>query len=78
VWARTFNYAQCDATESARLFAAYREGTLRVLGLVDRARFDNHGVHAERGVETIHHLMRLYAGHDRNHLLQIEQLVMQG
>jgi hypothetical protein len=26
-------------------------------------------------VETIDHLMRLYAGHDLNHLAQIERLV---
>jgi hypothetical protein len=35
---------------------------------------DRHGVHAERGKETIRHLLRLYAGHDRNHLAQIEGL----
>jgi hypothetical protein len=32
-------------------------------------------MHAERGRETIAHLLRLYAGHDRNHLTQIERLL---
>jgi len=32
-------------------------------------------MHAERGRETITHLLRLYAGHDLNHLSQIESLL---
>lgn len=75
LWASTFRYNTCDATESARLFAAYRAGTLRVLGLVDRALLDNYGEHAERGRETIPHLLRFYAGHDRNHLEQVERII---
>ena len=74
-WASTFRYDACDAAESARLFAAYRTGTLRVLGLVDRALLENYGVHAERGRETLPHLLRFYAGHDRNHLDQIERII---
>lgn len=31
--------------------------------------------HAERGRESIRHLERLNAGHDRNHLAQIERLI---
>lgn len=75
LWASAFNYQSCDAIESARLFAAYREGTLRVLRLVDKARLDHHGVHSERGIETVPHLLRFYAGHDRNHLEQIQRII---
>jgi hypothetical protein len=32
-------------------------------------------MHAERGQETIAHLIRLNAGHDINHLKQIEALI---
>jgi hypothetical protein len=32
-------------------------------------------MHAERGKETIEHLVRLYAGHDLNHLSQIEAML---
>jgi hypothetical protein len=31
-------------------------------------------VHAERGEESIEHLIRLYAGHDLLHLRQIERI----
>jgi hypothetical protein len=33
------------------------------------------GVHAERGKESVRHLISLYAGHDLNHLAQIERLI---
>ena len=34
-------------------------------------------MHQERGKETIAHLTRMFAGHDTNHILQIEALVTQ-
>jgi hypothetical protein len=32
-------------------------------------------MHAERGQETIEHIVRLLAGHDLNHLQQIERIL---
>ena len=32
-------------------------------------------MHAERGKETIAHLARMFAGHDTNHVLQVEGIV---
>jgi hypothetical protein len=32
------------------------------------------GVHAERGEESVEHLIRLYAGHDILHLNQIDRI----
>ena len=67
-WAASLEYASQDAFVSARLFAAYRMGTLRVADAVDPARLDHYGVHQERGRETVRQLLRLAAGHDVNHL----------
>ena len=36
---------------------------------------DNYGMHQERGRESVRHLLRFYAGHDRNHLAQIERII---
>lgn len=77
-WASTFDYQSCDALESARLFAAGRTATLRMLRRVAPSLFDNHGMHEERGAETVRYLIRLYAGHDRNHVEQIERIVGSG
>jgi hypothetical protein len=32
------------------------------------------GVHAERGDESLAHMMRLYAGHDLLHIRQVERI----
>jgi len=74
-WAATFRYAESDPFESIELFSANRAATLSLLRRVDPALHANHGMHAERGKETVAHLLRLYAGHDLNHLAQIEELV---
>ena len=74
-WAAAFRYAESDPFESLQLFEANRAATLSLLGRVNPALHANHGMHAERGKETIAHLLRLYAGHDLNHLAQIEKLL---
>jgi uncharacterized damage-inducible protein DinB len=74
-WARNLRYEATDPLESVELFDAARVANLRLLHRVDPRRHDNHGVHAERGRETVTHLIRLYAGHDLNHLGQIERIV---
>lgn len=74
-WASAFRYEQVDPADSILLFDANRRATLALLRRVDPSRHAHHGLHAERGNETIVHMIRLYAGHDLNHLRQIEQLV---
>lgn len=75
IWASAFRYDTAPAAESVALFEALRGATLRVLRTVDPARRAHAGMHAERGRESIDHLIRLYAGHDLNHLAQIERLL---
>lgn len=75
-WAAAFKYGEADPSESLALFSAARESLLSLLKRVDSARREHHGLHAERGRETIAHLIQLYAGHDLNHLKQIERMVL--
>jgi hypothetical protein len=77
-WATAFRYADTDPFASLQLFEANRSATLALLRRVDPALHANHSLHAERGKETIEHLVRLYAGHDLNHLAQVERLVAVG
>jgi tRNA-binding EMAP/Myf-like protein len=74
-WAEAFRYESLDAVESAGLFAAYRAGTLRMLRRLGPGDLDSYGEHAERGRESVRELMRLYAGHDLNHIQQIARIV---
>jgi methionine--tRNA ligase beta chain len=74
-WASAFRYADRDPFASLGLFRSLRHGWLQIVSGVDDAWLDRYGVHQERGRETVRHLLRLYAGHDLNHLQQIERLL---
>ena len=54
-----------------------RENNLMMLKALPREAWDRHGMHLERGKETIAHVVRMFAGHDTNHVLQIEGIVAQ-
>lgn len=75
VWADTFDYAHRDATESLEFFDVLRTRNLAMLKALPKKFWDNYGLHQERGKESITHLVRMYAGHDLNHLGQIENIV---
>ncbi len=74
-WSETFRYVDADPHESVELFATNRAATLALLRRVDQGLHANHGLHAERGEESVEYLVRLYAGHDLNHVAQIERLL---
>lgn len=74
-WARSQRAAASDAFESLAVFASTRWANLRLLRRLTDEERDRFGVHAERGHESIRHLERLHAGHDRNHVAQIERLL---
>ena len=38
-------------------------------------KWKHYGMHSERGQETIDQIVRMYAGHDINHLRQIERIL---
>ena len=74
-WAATFNYSRRDPKQSVELFRVLRESNLVLLKSIPRKLWDNYGVHQERGNESISHLVRMVAGHDMNHLRQIEAIL---
>jgi tRNA-binding EMAP/Myf-like protein len=74
-WAREMAYETRDAVESLALFTALRRSLLRLVAGLDDEKLDRYGVHAERGKESVRQLINLYAGHDLNHLPQIERLI---
>jgi hypothetical protein len=78
VWAKTFRYEDRDPRESLKFFRVLRENNLLLLKSVPRKLWENHGMHAERGKETIAQIVRMFAGHDLNHLQQIEKIAKSG
>jgi hypothetical protein len=74
-WASAFKYRNRDAKRSLEVFRVLRENNLAMLKEIAPEIWDNYGMHLERGKESIAHLIRLFAGHDTNHVLQIERIV---
>jgi hypothetical protein len=64
-----------DPFESLTLMTALRASMVTLLRGLTNEEFDRYGMHAERGKESVRHMVRMLAGHDRNHLAQIERLL---
>ena len=75
VWADTFKYADRDPKESLKVFRVLRENNLALLKRIPDPLWENHGMHAERGKETVSRIVEMFAGHDLNHLQQVERMV---
>jgi len=77
VWASVFQYKNRDAKMSLETFRALRENNLFMLKNLSPEHWENYGMHMERGKETVAHMVRMFAGHDKNHISQIEAIVAQ-
>lgn len=78
VWAETFDYARRDPKVSLETFRVLRENNLRMLKALPKNLWENYGMHQERGKESISHLVAMFAGHDLNHLGQVERIAKAG
>ena len=74
VWADTFAYARRDPAASLETFRVLRESNLGMLKAVPKNLWGNYGMLQERGKETTSHIVSMFAGHDLNHLGQIEKI----
>ena len=73
-WANRLGYLDADALEALSDFKALRRANLRLLGRCTPADLKRYGMHAERGEESVAHMMKMYAGHDVLHLKQIARI----
>src|ERR1700728_4867779 len=71
-WVVSLHYEKRDPRKSVEQFRVAREANLALLKSLTPGQWKHYGMHAERGQETIEHIVRLIAGHDLNHLKQIE------
>jgi len=74
-WVTSGHYEKRDPRKSVELFRAVREANLALLKSLTPRQRKHHGTHSERGKETIEQMVHLYAGHDINHLRQIEKIL---
>jgi hypothetical protein len=74
-WSGSLQYAKQDPVLSMEAFRVQRERNIRMLRLIPSGMWENFGMHEERGKETITRITEMMAGHDINHLKQIEQML---
>lgn len=74
-WVASGHYDKRDPRESVELHRVVRDANLALLKSLTPEQWKQYGQHAERGQESIEHIVRMIAGHDNNHLQQIERIL---
>jgi DinB superfamily len=75
-WVMAGHYDTRDPYKSLEQFRVLRDGNLALLASLTPEQWKHHGVHSERGQESIEQIVRMFAGHDINHLQQIERIIV--
>ena len=73
-WVKNSRYLVREPQRALDLWRILRWSNLALLKSIPRSMWNNYGNHSERGKETVSRVVRLVAGHDLNHLRQINQL----
>ena len=74
-WAGAGLYAKRDPRRSIELFRAVRDANLALYKSLSPEQWKYFGMHAERGEESLERIALMIAGHDINHILQIERIL---
>jgi hypothetical protein len=74
-WQQALHYNDRELAPTLDAFTAARDNNLRLYRSLPEAGWQKFGMHAERGKETIRAIVELNAGHDLNHLRQIEAML---
>ena len=74
-WVQAGRYDKKDPRVSIAQFRAFREANLGLMKSLKPEQWKLHGVHSERGEESVERLSQMMAGHDINHLRQIEGIL---
>ena len=74
-WVKSGHYDKRDARLSLEQYRVVRDSNLALLKSLTPEQWKQFGLHAERGQESIEHIVKMMAGHDLNHLGQIERIL---
>lgn len=75
VWVKNARYLQQEPQLALSLFQTVRKANISFLKSLTAQQLENFGIHSERGKESIAQMARMIAGHDINHLQQMEKLL---
>ena len=74
-WVTALHYEKRDPRKALEQFRVVRETNIALLKSLTPEQWKQYGMHSERGEETIEHIVRMFAGHDLNHIAQIERIL---
>jgi len=74
-WAVSGHYDKRDPRKCLEQFRILREANLALLKTLSPEQWKQSGLHSERGEESIERIVTLVAGHDLNHLEQIQAIL---
>ena len=75
VWVTALHYNKRYMRKALEQYRGLREANLALLKTLTPDQWKHHGMHNERGAETIEMIVRMFAGHDLNHFQQIERIL---
>lgn len=65
-------YAGMPVSDSLEVFRVVRAANLALLRSLSAEQWEQYGMHSERGKESVAQIVRMAAGHDLNHLRQLD------
>jgi hypothetical protein len=73
-WADNLGYDSADCRKKLDLFVKMRRENVALLESLTPKQWKRYGMHEERGKETVERMVQMIAGHDINHVRQIEEM----
>jgi len=74
-WQQVLRYNEREFAPTLDAFAAARDNNLRLYRSLTEDLWNKYGMHSERGKETVRTVVTMNAGHDLNHLRQVEAIL---
>ncbi len=74
-WVSSGHYEKRDPAKSLELHRVLREANLALLRSLTPDQWKQFGQHSERGQESVERTVEMLAGHDINHIQQIERIL---
>ncbi len=74
-WNASLHYDKRDPRKDLIQHRVVREANLALLKTLTPQQWKQFGMHSERGEESIERIVRMMAGHDLNHIQQIEGIL---
>ncbi|HXU21892.1 MAG TPA: DinB family protein [Verrucomicrobiae bacterium] len=74
-WVTALHYDKRDLRKSFEQYRGLREANVALLKSLTPEQWKHHGMHSERGEESVETIVLMFAGHDINHFAQIKRIL---